>query len=73
MLEEAQHTSNAFYYYPDTMAKWPWQRQINPHFEEVAAESEAWLKSLGIFGEQLLPALDRCCSGQPYNSQSHPG
>ncbi|KAM5541831.1 hypothetical protein V8D89_004560 [Ganoderma adspersum] len=29
----------------DMLVDWPWQRTINPHYEEVAAEGDAWLRS----------------------------
>ena len=32
-------------YVPDTMSNWPWARKINPLYEEVEAESIAWLSS----------------------------
>lgn len=32
-------------YVPDTMSNWPWPRKINPLYEEVEAESIAWLSS----------------------------
>ena len=30
---------------PDTMSTWPWPRKINPLYEEVEAESIAWMES----------------------------
>ncbi|KAM5542450.1 hypothetical protein V8D89_003909 [Ganoderma adspersum] len=32
-------------YIPDTMSAWPWPRKINPLYEEVEAESIAWMES----------------------------
>lgn len=29
----------------DMLVDWPWQRTLNPHYEEVAAEGDAWLRS----------------------------
>ena len=31
-------------YVPDTMATWPWPRKFNTLYDEVEAESIAWLK-----------------------------
>ena len=32
-------------YIPDTMSTWPWARKLNPLYEEVDAESIAWMES----------------------------
>lgn len=48
---------------PKTMANWPWQRAINPHYEEVSAQSNAWLKSLKPFSEKSQFAFDKCATG----------
>jgi len=32
---------------PDTMAEWPWPREINPHYKEINAESTAWICKFG--------------------------
>nr|WDV18262.1 sesquiterpene synthase [Ganoderma sinense] len=32
-------------YIPDTMSAWPWPRKLNPLYEEVEAESIAWMES----------------------------
>ena len=34
---------------PDTMADWPWPREINPHYEEISADSMAWICKFGTF------------------------
>ena len=31
---------------PDTMAEWPWPREINPYYEEINAKSVAWVCKL---------------------------
>ncbi|KZT01823.1 terpenoid synthase [Laetiporus sulphureus 93-53] len=45
---------------PETMAAWPWPRRINPCYEEVAAESSAWLRSFKAFSPASQYAFDRC-------------
>lgn len=37
--------ANKTLYIPDTMSAWPWPRKINPLYEEVEAESIAWMES----------------------------
>ncbi|KAI0694502.1 isoprenoid synthase domain-containing protein [Cytidiella melzeri] len=45
---------------PYTMKSWPWPRAINPYHEEVALESNAWLKSFKPFNERSQYAFDNC-------------
>ncbi|KAH7928453.1 terpenoid synthase [Leucogyrophana mollusca] len=47
------------FYMPDTVVDWPWPRIINPHFEEVKLESEAWLRSLKAFTPESQKAFDK--------------
>ncbi|SJL11821.1 uncharacterized protein ARMOST_15232 [Armillaria ostoyae] len=44
----------------NTLTYWPWPRRINPHYEEVKAESEAWFQSFKAFGPESQRAFDRC-------------
>ncbi|KAJ7186375.1 isoprenoid synthase domain-containing protein [Mycena filopes] len=46
-------------YLPDTLGKWPWSRQINPHYQEVSTESSTWLHSLKPFTAQSQRAFDK--------------
>lgn len=46
-------------YLPETMANWPWPRYINPHYEEVKAESDAWFKGFKPFTKQSQIAFDK--------------
>ncbi len=44
------HGSNAassltYLHIPDMLVDWSWQRKINPLYEEVAAEGDAWFRS----------------------------
>lgn len=47
------------FYIPKTMDNWPWQRAINPHYDEMKAESDVWLKSFKPFNEQSQIAFDK--------------
>lgn len=58
--------STEMLYLPETMTNWPWPRVINPHYEEVKAESNAWFHSLKAFSDKSQYAFDKCDFGQ-YN------
>ncbi|KAJ6507080.1 terpenoid synthase [Mycena sanguinolenta] len=45
---------------PSTMADWPWQRRINPHFKTVKAESEAWFRTFNAFSPKAQRAFEQC-------------
>ncbi|KAL5510885.1 hypothetical protein ACEPAG_4642 [Sanghuangporus baumii] len=45
---------------PDTLANWPWPRTINPHYEAVKAESDAWFRSFNAFSTKSQYAFDKC-------------
>ncbi|KAK0492607.1 terpenoid synthase [Armillaria luteobubalina] len=45
---------------PETTTSWPWPRKINPHYEEVKAESEAWFRSFEAFTPEAQRAFDLC-------------
>ncbi|KAK3337682.1 isoprenoid synthase domain-containing protein [Cercophora scortea] len=45
---------------PDFLRDWPWQRSINPLYEQVRADSEAWVRSFGLFTPKSQAAFDRC-------------
>ncbi|KAI0329655.1 terpenoid synthase [Cubamyces sp. BRFM 1775] len=49
---------------PDFMASWPWPRHINPLYEEVAAESNAWLRSFAPFTPESQHAFEQCDFGR---------
>lgn len=44
---------------PNTLEHWPWQRQINPYYEEVRAESLAWIHSFKPFNARSQYAFDK--------------
>ncbi|KAJ7240251.1 isoprenoid synthase domain-containing protein [Mycena rebaudengoi] len=46
-------------YLPETMKTWPWPRIINPHYEEVSAESSAWFHSFNAFSKRSQYAFDK--------------
>ncbi|KAI1789480.1 terpenoid synthase [Ganoderma leucocontextum] len=43
---------------PDMLADWPWQRKINPLYQEVATESDAWLQSFLPFNPKSQHAFE---------------
>ncbi|KAG2343649.1 terpenoid synthase [Suillus weaverae] len=49
-------------YLPDTMANWPWPRAINPHFEAVKIEADAWWRSFKPLDPRTLDAFDKCAT-----------
>ena len=53
-----------YLYLPDTMAAWPWPRKINPFYEEVTLESNAWFKSFKPFTPESQYAYDKCDFGR---------
>ncbi|KAI0371440.1 terpenoid synthase [Pilatotrama ljubarskyi] len=48
---------------PDFMANWPWPRRLHPLYEEVSAESNAWLKSFAPFTPESQHAFEKCDFG----------
>ncbi|KAI0355479.1 terpenoid synthase [Trametes cingulata] len=48
---------------PDFMANWPWPRRIHPLYEDVSAESIAWLRSLAPFDPESQLAFEKCNFG----------
>ena len=56
--------TQTYLYLPNTLAAWPWPRKINPFYEEVAAESNAWLKSFRPFTPESQYAYDKCDLGR---------
>ena len=45
---------------PNMLENCPWPRAINPHYEEVGAQSNAWFRSLKAFGPRSQYAFDKC-------------
>ncbi|THH19394.1 hypothetical protein EW146_g1751 [Bondarzewia mesenterica] len=45
---------------PDTVAKWPWPRHLNPHYAEVKKESAAWAANFQAFSPKAQHAFNRC-------------
>ncbi|GJE99460.1 terpene synthase [Phanerochaete sordida] len=48
---------------PDTLARWPFPRRINPHYKTVAPQSAAWLREFHAFGPRSQLAFDKCDFG----------
>ncbi|KAL7282764.1 terpenoid synthase [Trametes coccinea BRFM310] len=57
-------SSLADLYIPDFMADWPWPRRIHPLYEEVAAESNEWLRSFVAFTPASQAAFEKCDFGR---------
>lgn len=53
-------------YLPDTMTNWPWPRAVNPHYEAVKIEADAWFRSFKTLDQELLKAFDKCNTGWSY-------
>ena len=51
-------------YIPNTLATWPWRRQISPHYEEVKAASRAWVDKHARFFKRGLEELEKADVGQ---------
>jgi len=46
---------------PNLLANWPWQRRINPHYEEARAETEKWVHNLDMFVDEASQTrFDKC-------------
>ncbi|KAG1885910.1 terpenoid synthase [Suillus fuscotomentosus] len=48
------------FYLPDTMANWPWPCIINPHYEAVKIEAEAWFRSFKAVDPDTLKEFNKC-------------
>ena len=62
------------YYIPKTLENWKWPRRINPHHNEVDAETLAWIRSLNAFSPKAQDAFDRgnfSTSSHVYSDQVH--
>ena len=65
-LQMASDTQKLSFYIPETMTDWPWERQMNPHYEEAKVASDAWLKSLKPFSKASQRAFDKCNNGESF-------
>ncbi|PIL37688.1 terpene synthase [Ganoderma sinense ZZ0214-1] len=57
-------TDSKVIYVPDTMSHWPWPRKLNPFYEEVEAESIAWLASFHPLTPESQNAHNRAHIGR---------
>ena len=64
MSLEPQAQDEYVLYIPDFLQNWPWPRAINPYYEEVTRESDAWFKSFKPFNKQSQYAFDLCDIGE---------
>ena len=51
-------------YIPDTMSDWPWQAKFNPLYDEVEAESVAWLTSFRLHTPESQDAHNKARIGR---------
>ncbi|KAG2076465.1 terpenoid synthase [Suillus decipiens] len=51
-------------YLPDTMINWPWPRAINPHFDDVKVEVDAWFRNFNVLKPESQKAFDKCDFGR---------
>ncbi|KAK4215799.1 terpenoid synthase, partial [Rhypophila decipiens] len=50
---------------PDFLAGSPWKRVLNPHYETVKAETDAWIESFDLFKDaKSQDAFERCQAHQ---------
>jgi hypothetical protein len=49
---------------PDTLARWPWPRAINPYYEECEAESDAGFQGFNVYSPRAQAAFNRCQFGK---------
>ncbi|KAK4442054.1 terpenoid synthase [Podospora aff. communis PSN243] len=45
---------------PNFMANWPFERQLNPHYEAAKAASQTWLHNFELFDGKPHDAFNRC-------------
>jgi Delta6-protoilludene synthase len=55
---------------PDFLDTWPWQRELNPHYEVAKREANEWAHSFGFFDAKSQDAFDRCEFGECRSVQS---
>ncbi|KAH8817740.1 terpenoid synthase [Flagelloscypha sp. PMI_526] len=48
------------FYLPDTLARWPWPRAINPAYEECKIASTAWCEKYKAFSPKAQKAFNLC-------------
>ncbi|CAL1702577.1 unnamed protein product [Somion occarium] len=48
------------YRLPDTLAKWPYRRRLNPHYLPVKAKASAWLESFNALSPKAQNSFNRC-------------
>ena len=52
--------SSSQYFIPDLLVSWPWKRILNPALAKVKDDSNAWVKSLGLFEQAQLRKFNAC-------------
>jgi hypothetical protein len=59
-------TPRRSFYLPDAMNDWPWPRTLNPHFEAVKVEVDAWFRDFKGLGNEVHEAFDKSGVGSNY-------
>ncbi|KAF8513346.1 terpenoid synthase [Hysterangium stoloniferum] len=60
MIGKIDYIPPPSFYIPDTLRKWPWKRDINPHYVECKAESSTWLESFRAFDPKAQHRFNMC-------------
>jgi len=47
-------------YLPDPLVQWPWQRSLNPYYDEIKSESDTWVREFEAIDPNSQRAFDLC-------------
>ncbi|KAG6883541.1 hypothetical protein C0992_008520, partial [Termitomyces sp. T32_za158] len=53
-------STESTFFLPDTLADWPWKRNVNPLYLQVKAESSEWIQGFTAFTPEAQRAFDLC-------------
>jgi Delta6-protoilludene synthase len=45
---------------PDPVARWPWPRKLNRHYQQVKPESDSWIRGFEALDAQSQRSFDLC-------------
>ncbi|KZV87921.1 putative terpene cyclase [Exidia glandulosa HHB12029] len=57
---ETSSTERLVFTLPDNLRDWPWQRRINPFYEEAKIASTGWIRGFKAFSPRAQKAFERC-------------
>ncbi|KAI0355477.1 terpenoid synthase [Trametes cingulata] len=63
-MTDSSRTPQQYLHIPDFTSNWPWPRRMHPLYEEVAAESNAWLRSFEFLEPESQRAFEKCDFGR---------